>query len=187
MSSGNRRSSRMASMKMAFCGLITALSVALMLAGGLIPVATYCVPMAASLLLLPVMLEFDKKTAWTTFAATALIAILLGIDKEAAFFYLFIGYYPLIKWDVDRIKRKPLRLLAKLTLYSVSVITLYIILGFVMNMTAILGEFTEMGFLFTALLLVLYNVCMLLYDRLLLPLIFLYVQRIKPKMQFLKR
>ena len=71
---------------MAFCGLLTALSVTLMLAGGMVPIATYCVPMAAGLLLLPILIEFGKKTAWTTFAAVALIALLLGIDKEASFF-----------------------------------------------------------------------------------------------------
>jgi len=171
---------------MAFCGLITALSVALMLTGGMIPIATYCVPMASGLLLLPVLLEFGKKSAWITFAATALIAILLGIDKEAAIFYLFIGYYPLIKWELDRIKNKPLRLLSKLTLYSISVIAMYLILGYLLNMNAILAEFSDMGLLFTALLLILFNICMLLYDRLLMPMVFLYAQRIRPKLQFLK-
>jgi len=186
MALNNRHSSRTASMKMAFCGLITALSVALMLAGGMIPIATYCVPMAAGLFLLPVLIEFGKKSAWTTFAATSLIAILLGIDKEAAFFYLFIGYYPLIKWDLDRIKNKTLRLLLKLALYSISVIAMYLILGFVLNMNAVLAEFSSMGFLFTTILLVLYNICMLLYDRLLLPLLFLYAQRIRPRLHFIK-
>jgi len=186
MARNNRQSSRTASMKMAFCGLITALSVTLMLAGGMIPIATYCVPMAAGLLLLPVSIEFGKKSAWTTFAATALIAILLGIDKEAALFYLFIGYYPLIKWEFDRIKHKPLRLFLKLTLYSISVIAMYLVLGFVLNMNAVLAEFSDMGLVFTTFLLVLYNICMLHYDRLLLPLIFLYAQRIKPRLHFIK-
>ena len=187
MPTSNRRASHNASVKIAFCGLITALSVTLMLAGGLIPVATYCVPMAAGLLLLPVMLEFGKATAWTTFAATALIAILLGIDKEAAFFYLFIGYYPLIKWELDRIRNRALRIACKLALFSISMIAMYLILGYLLNMNAILAEFSEMGAALTALLLVLYNLCMLLYDRLLMPMIFLYAQRIKPKMPFLKR
>lgn len=187
MASNNRRSSRNASMKMAFCGLVTALSVTLMLSGGLIPVATYCIPMAVSLLLLPVIIEFGKRTAWITFASTALIAILLGIDKEASFFYLFIGYYPIIKWELDRIRNKPLRIFIKLTLFSLSVVTLYLVLGFVMNMHAIIAEFTDMGVIFTILLLILYNVCMMLYDRLLVPMIFLYAQRIKPKMKFLNR
>lgn len=174
-------------MKMAFCGLISALSIALMLSGGLIPIATYCVPMAVSLLLLPVIIEFGKRTAWITYACTAIIAILLGVDKEASFFYLFVGYYPIIKWDLDRIRSKVLRILLKLTLFSVSVISLYLVLGFMLNMRAILAEFTDMGLIFTVMLLILYNICMMLYDRLLFPMIFLYAQRIKPKLKFLNQ
>ena len=182
----NRSKSRESSLKMAFCGLLTALSVTLMLAGGMVPIATYCVPMAAGLLLLPILIEFGKKTAWTTFAAVALIALLLGIDKEASFFYLFIGYYPLVKWDIDRIRNKHARMLCKLSLYSLSMIIMYLVLGLLMNMHAIIAEFYEMGLLFTLLLLLLFNVCMLIYDRLLIPMVFLYAQRIKPKLRFLR-
>lgn len=87
--STNRSRSRKESGKIAFCGLMVALSVVLMLSGGLIPIATYCAPMAGGLLLLPILLEYGKKPAWTAYAATSLITLLLGADKEAAFFYLF--------------------------------------------------------------------------------------------------
>ena len=187
MGTENRRTSQRASTKMAFCGLITAMSVTLMLSGGLIPIATYCVPLAAGILLLPVLVEFGRKTAWTTFGATALIALFLGIDKEAAFFYLFLGGYPLLKWELDRIRKKPIRLLVKILFYSTAVIVMYLILGFLLNMGAIIDEFSAMGPWFMALLLVLFNICMLLYDRLLLPLLFLYAQRIQPRLKFLKR
>ena len=187
MSTSNRRSSKNASVRMAFCGLISALSITLMLAGGLIPIATYFVPMACSILLLPVLLEFGKKTAWTTFAAVSLITIILGVDKEAAFFYLCIGYYPLIKWELDQVRNKFLRLSLKLILYSISIVLMYIVLGFVMGMNVVLAEFSDIGWVFTLSLLVLYNICMLLYDRLLFPLVFLYVNRIKPKLQFFTR
>lgn len=187
MATNNRSGSRAASKKAAFCGLIAALSVTLLLAGTLIPIATYCVPMAAGILLLPVLLEFGKRTAWTTFAATSLICILLGMDKEAAFFYLFFGNYPLLKWELDRIKRKPIRVMVKLLVYSGAILLLYALLGFVLNMSAILAEFSGLGVWFLCALLVLFNVCMLLYDRLLFPMIFLYAQRIKPRMKFLMR
>ena len=187
MSSSNRRASRNASIQMAFCGLITALSVALMLAGGTIPIATYCIPMACSILLLPVLVEFGKKTAWTTFAAVSVIAVILGIDKEAAFFYLFIGYYPLIKWDIDRIRNRGVRSILKYIIFSFSIILMYCFLGFIMGMSAVLAEFAEMGSVFTLSLLILYNFCMQLYDRLLLPLLFLYAQRIKPHLRFFVR
>lgn len=185
--SGNRVNSRRQSTRIAFCGLVTALGAVLMLSGGLIPVMTYCAPMAAGVLLLFVMLEFGSQAAWTTFAATAIISLLLGTDKEAAFFYLFIGYYPLIKWNLDRIKVPFLRLAAKITMFSLSITLLYLTLGFLLGMEAILAEFTGMGFWLCAAFLVLFNFCMLLYDRLMLPLLFLYANRLQPKLKFLKR
>ena len=75
----------------------------------------------------------------------------------------------------------------KLILYSISIVLMYIVLGFVMGMNVVLAEFSDIGWVFTLSLLVLYNICMLLYDRLLFPLVFLYVNRIKPKLQFFTR
>ena len=45
MAGQNRSGSRKQSGKVAFCGMMVALSVALMLTGGLVPIATYCAPM----------------------------------------------------------------------------------------------------------------------------------------------
>ena len=183
----NRRQSRQQSSKIAFCGLMVALSVTLMLSGGLIPIATYCVPMFVGILLLPILLEYGKNTAWTAFSATALITLLMDTDKEAAFFYLFFGYYPLLKWEIERIKNKRLRLPCKLLLFNGSIAAMYILLGFLLNMQALVEEFSQMGaVLFIAFILV-FDLCMLLYDRLLFPLVLLYVNRIQPKLRFLKQ
>jgi len=181
----NRSRSRKESRKIAFCGLMVALSVALMLSGGLIPIATYCAPMACGLLLLPILLESGKKSAWTAYIAVSLITLLLSTDKEAAFFYLFLGHYPLLKWEIERIKNKVLRLPCKLLFFNSSIIAMYLILGFLLNMQALVQEFTQMGTMLLIVFLIMLNACMLLYDRLLFPMIYLYVNKIKPRLRFL--
>lgn len=183
--SSNRSRSRKESSKIAFCGLMVALSVALMLSGGLIPIATYCAPMAAGLLLLPIMLEYGKRSAWTAYAAVSLITLLLGTDKEAAFFYLFLGYYPLIKWEIERIKNKRLHLPCKLLVFNLSILIMYFILAFLFNMQAIVQEFSQMGSVLLIVFLMMLNACLLLYDRLLFPMIYLYANKIKPRLKFL--
>lgn len=183
----NRSQSRQQSSKIAFCGLIVALSVTLMLTGGLIPIATYCAPMFAGILLLPILLEYGKKTAWTAFAAAAIITLLMDTDKEAAFFYLFFGYYPLLKWDIERIKNKHLRLPIKLLVFNGSIAIMYAMLAFLLNMQALVEEFSQMGGMLLVAFILVFDLCMLLYDRLLFPLIFLYVNRIQPKLRFLKK
>lgn len=185
--SDNRRKSREQSGKIAFCGLMVALSVTLMLSGGMIPVATYCAPMACGVLLLPILIEYGKKSAWIAFAAVSFITLLLGVDKEAAFFYLFLGYYPILKWSIDRIKKRPLRLLIKLLVFNGSVLLMYAVLGLLLNMDALLAEFTQMGTLLLVIFLLMLNVCLFLYDRLLFPLLYLYVQRIQPRLKFIHR
>lgn len=181
----NRSRSRKESSKIAFCGLMVALSVVLMLSGGLIPIATYCAPMAGGLLLLPILLEYGKKSAWTAYAAVSLITLLLGVDKEAAFFYLFLGHYPLLKWEIERSKNRRLHLPCKLLFFNAAIILMYVILGFLLNMQAIVQEFTQMGAALLIIFLILLNLCMLLYDRLLFPMIYLYANKIKPRLHFL--
>lgn len=183
----NRTNSRYQSGKISYCGLMTALSAALMLAGGIIPIATYAVPMLSGVLLLPVLLEYGKKTAWTVYAAVSLIVLMLGIDKEAAFFYIFLGYYPVLKWDIEKIKGKPLKLMVKLLVINVSIVLMYVVLGLVMNMDAVVQEFSQMGAALLIVFIVVLDMCLLLYDRLMLPLVYLYANRIAPKLRFLRR
>ena len=187
MAGQNRSVSRKQSSRIAFCGMMVALSVALMLTGGLIPIATYCAPMISGVLMLPILLEYGKKTAWTGYIATALIVLILGIDKEAAFFYIFLGYYPIIKWNIDKLRQKPLRIVLKLLLFNGAVVAMYAVLGFVLHMDAVVEEFTEMGTWMLAAFVVLMDLCLFLYDRLLVPMTVLYINKLRPRLHFLIR
>ena len=141
MAGSNRTDSRRQSSKIAFCGMMVALSIALMLTGGLIPIATYCAPLMSGVLLLPIFLEYGKKTALTAYIATSLIVLILGVDKEAAFFYIFLGYYPVIKWNLDKLKSKPLRICIKLIIFNVAVFAMYAVLvGFCIWMQSSLNS-----------------------------------------------
>ena len=176
-----------ASLRVAFSGMAVGLSVVLMMMGGLLPVAVYIIPLLCGLVLLPISVEFGKATAWATFAATAILAMMLDFDKEAAFFYLFIGYYPIIKWQLDKIRRRPLRIAVKLALFTVSIIVMYLLLSLLFPMAQFMQEFHEMGTLLLIGMLVVYDISMLLYDRLLMAALMIYANRIRPKLRFLRR
>ncbi len=176
-----------ASLRVAFSGMAVGLSVVLMMMGGLLPVAVYIIPLLCGLVLLPISVEFGKATAWATFAATAILAMMLDFDKEAAFFYLFIGYYPIIKWQLDKIRRKPLRIAVKLALFTVSIIVMYLLLSLLFPMAQFMQEFHEMGTLLLIGMLVVYDISMLLYDRLLMAALMIYANRIRPKFRFLRK
>ena len=182
-----RRSAHRQSVMIAMCGMASGLSVAVMLLGAVIPVATYAAPLLCGLLLLPVMTEFGHREAWITFAVTSLLALTLGADKEAAFFYLFLGWYPLVKWQLDRIRARPLRVFVKLSVFTLALVAMYALLALVLHLDAITQELGSMGTLALVLFLALFDVCMLLYDRLLFPLMMLYASRIRPRLRFLSR
>ena len=182
-----RKNARQQSMTVAFCGMAAALSAVLMLAGGVIPIATYAVPMLCGTLLLPILIEFGKKAAWATFFSVALLALILGFDKEAAFFYLFIGYYPIVKWPLDRVKPKAKRILLKALVFTCAIGLMYALLLLLFPMEAMRREFQEMGAVMTAVFVVAYALCMFLYDFLLVLLLPVYANRIRPKLTFLTR
>ena len=150
--SGVREKSRRASRAVALCALLAALGTALMALGGLIPIATYCSPLVASVLLLPVLSELDARWAWMTWAVTAALSLMLSIDREAAFFYLFIGCWPILQPYFDAIRSAPLRFVCKLAYFALALGAMYALLLWVFQLSALLedfGDFTRwMGVLF---------------------------------------
>lgn len=181
---GQTANIRKRSAKTAFCGVMTALGVTLMTLGGLIPLATYVSPLAAGLLLIPVLLEYGKKTAWLMYLATALVSVMLSADKEAAFFYIFLGYYPILKPRLDRVSPRLARAGAKAGYFALAIGAMYAFLCFILKLDAILAEFRETVFIINAVFFALFVACMMLYDVLLVRFIFYYARVLRPKLRF---
>ena len=134
---------RKATKELALCSMLAALSVVLLCLGGIVPFAVYACPILASGALLAVREECRPSYAWCCWAAVALLALLLGPDKEAAALYLFLGYYPLLQPKLDAIRRPALRWLAKLVLAVVSVGAMYLVLLYVLGLTQVTEEFAD--------------------------------------------
>ena len=166
----------------AFCSLMAALGAVLMLTGGLVPVMTYCSPLLAGVLLIPVMREHGVKWAWLVWIVTAALSMMLSADKEAAFFYLFLGYYPILKLYLDRVKPKPLALLLKLVFFAAAVAAMYSLIYFVFRLDVGLEELEELGKFAGIVFFVMLVVSMLIYDYALRNLAILYEYRLRPKL-----
>lgn len=95
---------------MAYCGMAAALCVALMLLGAVVPVLMFIAPAVASLLIATVCMECGMKMALTAYGAVSLLSLLFVPDKEVALVFVFLlGYYPLVKPKLERIRPKLLR------------------------------------------------------------------------------
>ena len=143
---------------------MAALAVVFMALGGMIPIATFVCPMMCMLLLRFVLSACGKRIAWAWYGAVALLSVLLGPDKEAAILFVALGYYPILKPRLDRMKGG---LVLKILLFNGVVLALYGIVLHLLGMTEILAEYAEMGMIMTAVTLVLGNVTFFLLDDLL--------------------
>ena len=149
---------------MALCGVTAALAVVIMCMGGLIPVATYVCPLICMLLLREVFRRSGSSMAWVWYAVVSILSLLLGPDKEAAGVCVFLGYYPILKPKLDRMR---LGVLWKGLLFNCSMVALYLLLLRVFGVTALVDEFSQMGTVLLVCLLVLGNITFFLMDKLL--------------------
>ena len=94
----------------------------------------------------------------------AILALLLAPDKEAAFVFLALGYYPIVKPKLDVLKGS---WFWKLLFFNAVILFTYWLLMHLLGFDQLTAEFSEMGFLMTALLLILGNVTFFLLDKLL--------------------
>ena len=150
----------------ALCGLLAALSVVILSLGSLIPLATFACPMLAMVCLLPVVRSYGGRTALLVYTAVSVLALLLCADKEAACFYLFLGWYPALRPQLGRLGRVA-GIAVKCGLFTLAMTAMYATLLFLFQMEAIVAEFAEYSAWMIAGLLVLGNVTFLLFDRML--------------------
>ena len=71
---------KQASRDLALCGVLCALAVAIMAMGTILPAATYCAPVLASMTLLPVLVLCGEKLSWAMFFASAMLLFVLRLD-----------------------------------------------------------------------------------------------------------
>ena len=145
-------------------GVLAALAVVIMSMGTLIPVATYVCPMLSALILQLVLKTCGRRIAWGWYAAVSILTLLMAPDKEAAAVFLALGYYPILKPGLDRRKGK---WLWKLLFFNTVILLTYWLLMHLFGFDQLSAEFSEMGILLTAVMLLLGNVTFFLLDKLL--------------------
>ncbi len=168
--------------RIAFCGMLAALMLVVMLLGTMVPLATYVCPALAGALFIPILWEFNKKTAFVLYLAVSLLSLILAPDKEAALLFVFLlGWYPILRPSLQHITRMPLRIAAKLVLFNAAICVVYALLLFVLT-SDLQADAHAQTFPLLLGMLLLGNVTFLVYDILLSRLTNLYVIRLRPKL-----
>lgn len=103
----------------ALAGMLTALSVVFLLLGSLVELLDLSASAMASLAVMVAVIELGKGWASGVYAASALLSLLLFPLRTASVtFALFLGYYPVLKVFLDRIKPRLLQYAAKLLCFN---------------------------------------------------------------------
>lgn len=152
------------SKNIAFCGVFAALAVVVMCLGGFLPFMTYVCPMI-SILLCGFVYNFAGKTsAVCWYISVVILSLLLCPDKEAAILYSFLGYYPIIKSQIDKMRFK---WLIKILFFNAIIVSLYWLLMNIIGVTELINEFSSMGTVMIAFMLLVGNFIFFMLDRLL--------------------
>ncbi len=148
-------------------GMLTAAAVVVMCLGSMIPVNTYVCPVVCILLTRPVLHICGRKIALCYYVAVAFLSALLAPDREAAFVYVFLGYYPLIQPLFRKIRPRALRIAAKAAFFTASGAAAYAVVFWVMGLwdTVFQMSTAEKALMVVAVLV--WDVLFLMVDRLL--------------------
>jgi len=153
------------SFQVALGGVISALSLVVLMMTGIIPFATYSLPCIAGLLLVIIVVECGAKWAWISFGATAILSLMITPDREAAIMYTALfGYYPMVKQLIERRFTGVKEWVCKIALFNVAVVIAYVIAINLFGMTYLLEDMGDFLMLSLLALLGLGNVVFVLYD-----------------------
>ena len=149
-----------ASKRIAVCGMTAALSVVVMIIGGVLGLGMYASPMIAGICLTPIDRKYGARYQWTLWAAVSLLSFILVPNAEQNLMYLcFFGLYPIVQPLFEKLPRK-LGWVCKLLYFNVTVIAVEALV-----MLVLVPE--VMGTAMLIVLLLMGNVIFVCYDFLL--------------------
>jgi hypothetical protein len=120
--------------KIAFCGLVVALSMVFM-ALTFLPNFTYALPAIAGALLVIIVIEVDIKFAFVSYFCVLVLSVLLVPDKFSVLLYIsFFGYYPILKALFEKKKGNVLLWVYKFLSFNAAVSVLFLLAVFVLNL-----------------------------------------------------
>lgn len=113
-----------AARRMATCAMMAAVSVVLMLLGGILELGMYAAPLLAGLCFIPIGQKYGRKYHMVLYAATGILCFLFvpNIEENLMFAGLF-GWYPIVRPVLQKLP-KFLKRIVKLAVFNVVVVAI---------------------------------------------------------------
>ncbi len=166
---------------MVMAAVVSALGVVTLLIGSLVQVLDISMAVIASLFVVFGVIELRGPYPYLIWGVTSLLALLLLPQKSAALLYfLFAGYYPIVKAALEGHLPRVLAWVSKFLVFNL-VLGLVLLLAFKVVLVEIPPEWVKYWWLVFAL-----EPVFLLYDIALTRLITAYIVRWRGRLRFLK-
>jgi hypothetical protein len=169
----NKRSERIRAL--AVCAMLASLGCVVLYLGSLIDVLDISMAVIASLFAVVAVIEYGGAAPWAVFALTGIISLIILPNKAPALMYAaFLGFYPIIKEKLERLRNKIFSWAFKEIIFNVCLVIMMAAAKY------FLIPLDNM-FVFEVIFFGLANVTFVLYDIALTRLISLYLFRIRKK------
>lgn len=180
--------------KLTLGAMLAAIGTVLLFVGSYFQVLDLSMAAIASFVCVIAVIELGTAWSWGVYAVAGLIALRLNPQSFAPWVFIaFLGYYPIIKEKIERL-RAPLAWLIKILCFNAAVIACCALAyytfasglasNFIEFFNVMLG-FNSAAYAVAGALLVFMNVVFVIYDLALTRLISLYMFRLRSKLRFL--
>jgi hypothetical protein len=115
------------SFKVALGGICSAVCLGAMFMSGFLPMFSYAIPAFAGLMMVVMVVETSLGWAIATYCSVSLLCIFVTPNYESSLlFILFMGYYPILKYYLDRHCPKVPRMIIKVIVYNIAIVLFYL-------------------------------------------------------------
>ena len=169
------------SYKVSLGGIVGALSLVLMLLTSIIPFGTFAFPALAGMMLLCIVIELGYSWAFIVYVVVSVLSLLLLTDKEAALYYIvFLGFYPILKGLIERIRSKAIQYMLKYAVFNICMVTAFYLSIYVFSIPK--ESFNIFNVYLPWVLLLLGNIVFLVYDLCVSKVVTIYLLKIHKKL-----
>lgn len=147
--------------KITLCGLIAALSSAIMLTS-FFPYLTYAIPAISGLFVMIPLIECGVLWSVGTYIVSSVIILFTGELEATILYIMFMGYYPILKYIVERINKCVIEWVLKILGFNIVAIAYYYVLTIPFGRT--FDDFGDFGKYSALIFLLICNIVFVLYD-----------------------
>lgn len=147
--------------KTTLCGMVAALSIVIMLTS-YFPYLTYAIPALAGLFMMVPLIECGAFWALGTYIASSAIIFITGETEAKLLYVMFLGYYPILKSLIEKIKKQFIEWVLKLVCFNIAATAFYYISSALFAVS--FDDFGEWGKYGALIFLALCNVVFVIYD-----------------------